>query len=156
MVPVWSWVPWEIISDFTIVNYRRIINTLVSAKFPSSPDILSHGEMQIAAKTDTKSGYISLPFPYWVFTTVNRNKNHEHIPREYRKNRSSPGSIRTCCPFLSRPLAGKAGRAVERNPELRAVLLSHGADRDRHADDCTPQDPRTGRRRWYVSVNLMS
>lgn len=78
-----------IIPDFTIVNYRWIINTLVSAKFPSSSGILSHGKMQIAAKPDAKSGYISIPDPYCVFTTVNRNE----AMNIYHANNAKPAAV---------------------------------------------------------------
>jgi hypothetical protein len=63
-----------IIPDFTIVNYRWIINTLVSAMFPSTSGILFVCAIRIAAKPDAKSVSINRSAPHCVFTTVNWNE----------------------------------------------------------------------------------
>jgi hypothetical protein len=68
--------PEGIITDFTIVNYHWIINTLVSAKFSCliHPEIFSAKTGKIAAKPVAKSVSINIPEPYCMFTTVNRNE----------------------------------------------------------------------------------
>jgi hypothetical protein len=130
-----------IIPDFTIVNYRWIINTLVSAKVPSTPGILFVGEIRIAAKPDAKSASINRPDPYCVFTTVDRNETMNTYATIIAGTRAAPvisGTAARACAGNSRHVpdpissgirgAGQYCRPVPKrtDPNMTALRMTRG------------------------------
>jgi hypothetical protein len=75
------------------------------------------GDRRIAAKSDAKSGYISMPVPYCVFTTVNRNEAMNIYHANIAKTAAVPevsGCADRACPGI------RLVRPVERFSGIRS------------------------------------
>jgi len=74
------------------------------------------GDMNIAAKPDTKSGYIIRPGPYCVFTNVNRKEIMNIYPANIAKTAAIPevGSAARTYPGL------RPGRTAGRSSGIRS------------------------------------